>query len=174
MVAERRFITWINRISDDRASIWSCVFTSLLQLCPPENSDDNAQHFSCDVVKKIERDFCVDDCLKSLPSVKDAITHVRELCSLLQRGGFRLTKWVSSSREVLESIPVKDRGQEIKKLNLQKDELPVERALGVQWRIEDDTFGFNVNLKPKALPVEAFCLSWGQFSIPLVLSPLSS
>ena len=35
---ERRFITWINRISDDRASIWSCVFTSLLQLCPPENS----------------------------------------------------------------------------------------------------------------------------------------
>ena len=78
------------------------------------------------------------------------MTHVRELCSLLQRGGFRLTTWVSSSREVLESIPVKDRGQEIKKLDLQKDELPVERALGVQWRIEDDTFGFNVNLKPKA------------------------
>ena len=25
---------------------------------------------------------------------------------------------------------------------------------------------------PKHLPVEAFCLSWGQFSIPLVLSPL--
>ena len=65
-------------------------------------------------------------------------------------GDFRLTKWVSSSREVLESIPVKDRGQEIKKPHLEKDELPVERALGVQWRIEDDTFGFNVNLKPKA------------------------
>ncbi|XP_067030748.1 uncharacterized protein [Acropora muricata] len=115
-----------------------------------KTADDNAQHFSCDVVNTIKRNFYVDDCLKSLPSVKDAITHVRELCRLLQRGGFRLTKWMSTSREVLESIPVKDRGQEIKKLDLQKDELPVERALGVQWRIEDDTFGFNVNLKPKA------------------------
>ena len=57
---------------------------------------------------------------------------------------------MSSSREVLESIPVKERGQEIKTPDLEKDELPVERALGVQWRIEDDTFGFNVNLKPKA------------------------
>ena len=102
------------------------------------------------MVNTIKRNFYVDDCLKSLPSVKDAITHVRELCSLLQRGGFRLTKWVRSSREVLENIPVKDRGQEIKKLDLQKDELPVERALGVEWRIEDGTFGFNVNLKPKA------------------------
>ncbi|XP_015748663.1 PREDICTED: uncharacterized protein LOC107328444 [Acropora digitifera] len=115
-----------------------------------KTGNDNAQHFSCDVVNTIKRNFYVDDCLKSLPSVKDAITHVRELCSLLQRGGFRLTKWVSSSGEVLESIPVKDRGQEIKKLDLQRDELPVEHALGVQWRIEDDTFGFNVNLKPKA------------------------
>ena len=115
-----------------------------------KTADDNAQHFSSSLMNTIKRNFYVDDCLKSLPSVKDAITHVHELCSLLQRGGFRLTKWVSSSREVLESIPVKDRGQEIRKLDLQKDELPVERALGVQWKIEDDTFGFNVNRKPKA------------------------
>ena len=54
-----------------------------------------------------------------------------------------------SSREVLESIPLTERAQEIKKLDLQKDELPVERALGVQWRIEGDTFGFDVNLKSR-------------------------
>ena len=72
-----------------------------------KTADDSAQHFSCDVVNTIKWNFYVDDCLKSLPSVKDAITHVRELCSLLQQGGFRLTKWMSSSREVLESIPVK-------------------------------------------------------------------
>ena len=71
-----------------------------------KTADDNAQHFSCDVVNTIKRNFYVD-CLKSLPSVKDAIAHVRELCSLLHRGGFRLTKWVSSSREVLESILLK-------------------------------------------------------------------
>ena len=60
-----------------------------------------------------------------------------------------MTKWVSSSRDVLESIPMQERGQEIKKLDLPKDELPNERALGVQWKIENDAFGFNVNLKPK-------------------------
>ena len=60
-----------------------------------------------------------------------------------------LTKWISSSPEVLESIPVEERAQEIKKLDLQKDELPIERLLGVQWQIQSDTFGFNVNLKPK-------------------------
>ena len=114
-----------------------------------KTADDNVQHFSSDVTNTIKRNFYVDDCLKSLPSVKDAIAHVNELCSLSQRGGFRLTKWISSSREVLESIPVKERAQEIKKLDLQKDELPVERALGVQWRIEGDTFGFDVNLKSK-------------------------
>ena len=97
-----------------------------------KTADDNVQHFSSDVTSTIKRNFCGDDCLKSLPSVKDAIAHVNELCSLLQRGGFRLTKWISSSREVLESIPLTERGQEIKKLDLQKDELPVERALGVQ------------------------------------------
>ena len=45
------------------------------------------------------------------------------------------------------SIPESERVQEIKKLDLQKDELPIERAFGVQWRIETDMFGFNVNVK---------------------------
>ena len=71
-----------------------------------KTADDNDRHFSSDVTSTIKRNFYVDDCLKSLPSDKDAIAHVNELCSLLQRGGFRLTKWISSSREVLESIPV--------------------------------------------------------------------
>ena len=107
----------------------------------------NTKHFFSDVTSTIKRNFY--DCLKLLPSDKDAITHVNELCSLLQRGGFRLTKWISSSREVLESIPLGERAQEIKKLDLQTDELPIESALGVQCRIESDTCGFNVNLKPK-------------------------
>ena len=89
----------------------------------------------------------MDDCLKSWPSVEDAVCHVGELRSLLQRGGFRLAKWISNSREVLESIPGSERAQGIMKLDLRKDELPIERALGVQWRIESDKFGFNINVK---------------------------
>ena len=112
-----------------------------------KTAKDNAKDFSADAINTVRRNFYVDDCLKSLPLVEDAVSHVDELRSLLQRGGFRLTKWISNSREVLESIPESERAQEIKKLDLQKDELPIERALGVQWRIETDKFGFNVNIK---------------------------
>ena len=122
MVAERRSITQNGLIEYQMTmhlfeAVSSPAFSNYALR---KTADDNAQHFSCDVVNTIKWNFYVD-CLKSLPSVKDAITHVREWCSLLQRGGFRLTKWLSSSREVLESIPVKDRGQEIRKLDLQKD-----------------------------------------------------
>ena len=97
-----------------------------------KTAEDNAKDFSADAINTVRRNFYVDDCFKSLPSVEDPVSHVEELRSLLQRGGFRLTKWIGNSREVLESIPESERAQEIKKLDLQKDELPIERALGVQ------------------------------------------
>ena len=62
---------------------------------------------------------------------------------------FRLTKWINCSHEVLKSIPQTERAQEIKRLDLQEDELPVERTLGVQWNAETDRFGFNVNIKTR-------------------------
>lgn len=33
--------------------------------------------------------------------------------------------------------------------DLNKDDLPVERALGVKWCVETDTFGFKVDFKLK-------------------------
>ena len=112
-------------------------------------ADDNARYYSSDVVSTVKRNFYVDDCLKSLPSVRGAIKHVSNLRSLLERDGFQLTKWISGSREVLESIPKTECTQEIKKLDLQKDELSVERALGVQWIVEADKFGFDVGIKTR-------------------------
>ncbi|XP_044165857.1 uncharacterized protein LOC122949868 [Acropora millepora] len=91
-----------------------------------KTAGDNAKDFSADAINTVRRNFYVDDCLKSLPSVEYAVSHLDELRSLLQRGGFRLTKGFSNSREVLESIPKSERAQEIKKLDLQKDELPIE------------------------------------------------
>ena len=111
-----------------------------------KTAEDNSQHFSADVTSTIRRNFYVDDCLKSLPSVEDAIAHVSDLRSLLQRGGFRLTKWISSNREVLETIPEPEHAQTIKEISLQH---VVERALGVQWRVNTDTFGFDVNVKER-------------------------
>ena len=113
------------------------------------NAEDHRHEFSPDVVSTVLKNFYVDDCLKSLPSAAVAIKHVEELRRLMLRGGFNLTKWISNDREVLESIPVEARAKGVKDLDLDNDVLPAEKALGVSWFVETDTFGFKVNIKEK-------------------------
>ena len=113
------------------------------------NAEDHRHEFSPDVVSTVLKNFYVDDCLKSLPSAAVAIKHVEELRRLMLRGGFNLTKWISNDREVLESIPVEARAKGVKDLDLDNDVLPAERALGVSWFVETDTFGFKVNFQSK-------------------------
>ena len=62
--------------------------------------------------------------------------------SLLGRGGFRLTKFMSNSPTVLEAIPNDERAAP--SINLDLDELPVELALRVGWNVKEDTFCFKV------------------------------
>ena len=92
----------------------------------------NKEDFPSDVISTLKRNFYVDDCLKSLTLKTKATAHVDSLRNLLSRGGFRLTKWVSNSREVLEAIPKVERSKEVRKLGARKDEPHVQRALGVQ------------------------------------------
>ena len=77
------------------------------------------------------------------------MSHVEEVHLLMLKGGFNLTKWISNSREVLESIPVEVRAKDVKEHDLDNDALPTERALGVSWFVETDIFGFKVNIKEK-------------------------
>ena len=113
------------------------------------NAEDHKHEFAPEVVCTVLRNFYVDDCLKSLPSSNEAVTHVDDLRRLMFKGGFNLTKWISNDREVLESIPVEDRTKDIKELDLTKDALPTERALGVSWFVETDTFGFKISVKER-------------------------
>lgn len=92
--------------------------------------------------------FYVDDCLTSVETEEEAITLARDLKSLCNKGGFNLTKWMSNSRAFLSSVPEQERATEAKTLDLDS-ELPVERALGVTWCTETDTFSFNVNVQNK-------------------------
>jgi ribonuclease HI len=71
--------------------------------------------------------------------MEETVNLVKELPELLSRGGFRLTKWLSNEREVLSRVPDSERAPCVS-LNL--DELPKDRALGVQWNTETDSLGF--------------------------------
>ena len=104
------------------------------------SAEDNKAAFTPDVIETVRRNFYVDDVLKSVPSTKKAITLTSDLTKLLKEGGFNLTKFTSNSREVLASIPPERRANP--KLDLDLDQLPLERALGVYWDAQSDAFKF--------------------------------
>ena len=66
----------------------------------------------------------------------------------MKRIGLRLTKWMSNSRKVLDSIPEVERAPSVVKLE-PGDSLPNDRALGVLWNVNDDTINFKVKLEDK-------------------------
>ncbi|XP_050951513.1 uncharacterized protein LOC127154148 [Labeo rohita] len=102
-------------------------------------------------VETVLYNFYVDDCLRSVSTEQEAVDLVKDIRVLCSEGGFCLTKWVSNSRKVLLSIPEDQRASGIKDLDLDQDSLPIERALGMQWCTENDTFTYNIQVQEKPL-----------------------
>ncbi|KAJ8038240.1 hypothetical protein HOLleu_15605 [Holothuria leucospilota] len=103
----------------------SCVSFALKQ-----TAKDNRESFSEEAARTVNESFYVDGCLKSVQTKEQAVALVKELRALLHRGGVRLTKWVSNSREVLETVPEGERAHTV--VNLYLDNLPIEHTLGVR------------------------------------------
>jgi hypothetical protein len=95
----------------------------------------------------------VDDLMKSAKETSEAIGLVSQLRHLLEKGGFRLTKLYSNSREVMKTIPERERAKSVKDLEL--DRLPTESALGIKWNTEEDKFEWDVSKKMLQLVNEA-------------------
>ncbi len=57
----------------------------------------------------------------------------------------------SNHRSVLAVIPEEQRATEVKTLNLNREKIPVERALGTQWDAEQDAFTFSTIMKPQPI-----------------------
>ena len=109
-----------------------------------KTADDHEQEFGFEAAEFLGKDFYVNDGLKSAPSMSDAMKLICKTKELCQHGGFNLHKFTSNKREVIEAIPVEDRAKGIKELNLKKDELPMERALGLGWCIKSDASKFRI------------------------------
>ena len=112
---------------------------------------DNECEFGSDAANFIRKDFYVDDGLKSVATVSEATSLIENTKSICARGGMRLHKFISNSKEVIAKIPPEDRAKGVKDLDLHSDALPIERVLGVQWCVESDTFQFRIVLQDKPL-----------------------
>lgn len=97
----------------------------------------------------VKSNFYVDDLLKSLASEEDAIIMIKNLRSICQAGGFNLTTWFSNSRQVLSVIREEHKSKNLQELDLDRDKLPLELALGLKWCIESDSFKFRFIIKDK-------------------------
>ncbi|CAB3983333.1 RNA-directed DNA polymerase from transposon X-element, partial [Paramuricea clavata] len=100
-------------------------------------AEDNEEEFGSDAATFLRNEFYVDDGLKSTPSVQEATTLVKNSVEMCRKGGFRLHKFLSNERKVIESIDIENRATEVKKLDLDHDVLPIERVLGVECSIYD-------------------------------------
>jgi hypothetical protein len=120
----------------------------------------------------IVRDFYVDDGLKGEHSVKaavDLIQSAREICA---QGNLRLHKIASNCPEVVAQFPESERGTSTT-ASLNHEEGTIERALGLQWNIERDSFGFKLNLKDSPLTRRGILATVASIYDPLgLISPV--
>lgn len=136
-------------------------------------AEDHSQQFSADVVQTVLQNFYVDDCLKSVATEEEFITMCQDLMNICSYGGFRLNKWVSNRQKVLDSIPKSELAKEMKTLDLDQDELPVERALGLNWCVESDMFKFKITVKDRPFTRRGLLSVVGSIYDPLgILAPV--
>ena len=153
-----RFLWWKNDSLDNETEVYRMKVHFFGGVwCPicanyalNRTANDNHHSFDADVVNTVKKNFYVDDCLKSVSDSDQGKHIVTNLKQLLQNGGFRIAKWVSNSRPVIESVQTEDRAKSVQSLDLDQSTLPVERALGVEWNTERDQIGFSI--KPKDRP----------------------
>ena len=112
-------------------------------------ADEGEDKFGEDAAEFIRRDFYVDDGVKSVTNVNEAVTLIKASQGICTKAGLKLHKIVSNSRDVLKAFPVEERAKCFKDLDLQVDDLPIEPALGITWCVENDGLQFRIELQDR-------------------------
>lgn len=98
--------------SKDPAEFWMTVHLFGATSSPLKASaNDNEEELGSAPANFIQREFYVDDGLKSVASIEEAVALIKGTKEMCRRGGFNLHKFVSNSKDVIESIPVADRAE---------------------------------------------------------------
>ena len=83
----------------------------------------------------------MDDYLDFFDDPQTAVKIITDVAALLKLRGFNLAKFISSSRDILKK-KISPRNLSPKIVNLDLDEIPIERALGVSWNPYSDMVTF--------------------------------
>ena len=125
-------------------------------------SRDNYKDFDAATYESAVKSFYADDLLKSVKTTEMAQSLTKQLLKMMRRG-FRLTKFLSNRKEVLEFLPSTDISGSME-LGLDTDK--IERALGVYWDVTQDKLTFKSN------SIEAPYIQRGEYYALLALSSI--
>jgi len=113
-------------------------------------ADTYEREFGHQAADFVRDNFYVDDGLTSVQTNEEAITLIESTKALCSKSGFTLHKFSSNSKAVIETIPPHERALDVQDIEDDKGSAPaIDRALGVQWCIESDTFQFRITLKDR-------------------------
>lgn len=107
-------------------------------------ADDEGENHP-EAVRVIKSDFYMDDLISGEDTAEKAIQTAQEVSSILQKGGFILSKWSSNSMEFMQSIEANKRTTRVH-LDLKLD--GTVQALGLIWNLGTDQFQYKINLLP--------------------------
>ena len=97
---------------------------------------DNAKEDE-NLVKAVQRNFYIDDFLKSVRNPQEAIEIYQKVREILNKGGFKLTKWITSDDEVKSQIPETDRSTKV--VRTFEAEPQSSSILGLNWNVDTDS-----------------------------------
>lgn len=146
-----RYLWWPNGdvskpLSEFRLSVHLFGAVSSPSVCNyalRKTEEDNSEDFSQSARCSVFRNFYVDDLLKSVATVEEALDLQQELVKLLAKGGFKLCKFVTNKVGVLQGLPPEQRARSVQEVDLSADNVE-DRALGLLWNVSGDFFGISI------------------------------
>ena len=108
---------------------------------------DQSDSFDQISIKTIENNFYMDDFLSSFHEISVVIKVCVDVTNILQKGVFRLTKFISNNLSLLQALPTSNNSPTLTEMNLSVNDIPIERAFGILWNPETDTFHIKYTLK---------------------------
>ena len=142
---------------------------SVENYCMRKIAEDNEDKFSELAIDTLRRSFYMDDMIRSVSTVEEAKLLIPEMQELLKAGGFDLGKYMSTEREVIESVAEDKRAKSLQNINLQDSNLPQESALGLKWNVENDCFTYSVNLQERPMTKRGLLATTASLYDPLGL-----
>ena len=88
-------------------SLPTCANYALHQVAKDNAVNDES------LVRTVQRNFYMDDFLKSVGTPREATEIHQKVRDILSKGGFNLTKWITSDDEVKTQIPEADRSTKV-------------------------------------------------------------